>query len=235
MASWVWDKIKTHRYLLIVAVIIIAICGLGYGLNTKLAFFQTSADKINFYGFSLTVLAIAVAIIQAARNHDWNRRYTATTALLEVKDKLHPHSEIIHATFGYIARAENDAIKIAEIHEKICQKDGSGNFRRDAATNLMLLDNGGKEIHTAIRETLNLYEYIASGVYQGVFDKEIVAALMASNIIKVSSVFAEYIEHVNNDMYPRRKGNTWINIKTLGNEFRAKYRDDARARSRIPA
>jgi hypothetical protein len=82
---------------------------------------------------------------------------------------------------------------------------------------------------------LNIYEYIASGVYQGVFDKEIVADLMRSNIIKVSSVFAEYIDHVNNEMYPRNKGSVWINVKTLGKEFREKYREEACATARSRA
>lgn len=226
---------RHRKYHLFIVAILLCIFGAGYILNTHLNFFSTPADKINYYGFSLTILVIAGAIIQSARNHDWNRRYTATTALLSVKDKLHPHSAIIHKTFGYTARAENDAIKISEIHERICKKNGNGNFCRNDTTNLMVLDEEGKEIHNAIMETLNLYEYIASGVYQGVFDKEIVADLMASNIIKVSWVFSEYIQHVNDDMYPKRKGKIWINIKTLGKEFRVKYREDASATARKPA
>jgi hypothetical protein len=201
---------------------------------TDNGFLKENSDKLKYYGFSTTILTLIAAIIQADRNHDWNRRHTATTALLEIKDKILPHTQIIHETFGYQTRSENDTIRTRDIHEKICVKNGD-TLVRDQDSGKLRLDDQKKHIYRAIWETLNLYEYIASGVYQGVFDKAIVADLLEGNIIKIASVFSNYIDHVNEDMYPRRGGKIWANIRDLGKEFKAKYRDSSQVEPRNPA
>lgn len=222
--------VNRHKHKIIITLTIGLILSVGYMLTDN-GFLKENSDKLKYYGFSVTILTLIIAIIQAARNHDWNRRITATTALLEVKDKLGLYSATLHKHFGTLSRDEHDTIKIDDIHEKICLKNSKGEYHQDPTTKRHKLDNTKEDIYKAIRETLNLYEYIAMGVYQGVFDKEIVADLMASNVIRVSSHFSEYIIHVNN-MHGIRQGQTWINIKTLGAEFKKKYRSEKTVKAR---
>ena len=159
----------------------------------------------------------------------------AITTLLQIKEKLGPYSKIVHEEFGYLDRREDDAIPVHEIHEKICKDKVNGKIPRDDKTNRLELDEEKSEIYKAIRETLNLYEYVASGVHQGVFDKDIVADLFRSNVIKTASVFSAYIDHINHEMNPRCNGSIWVNLKTLGAEFKNNYREGTKAGKRGPA
>jgi hypothetical protein len=195
-------------------------------------FFEKNAEMVNYFGFCMTTTAIIVAVLQSIKNHDWNRRHAATLCLKEFRDQIRPHTILVHKAFGYFGRDENHPISVDKIHEAICKLDGDGRLVRCGKTDRWELDEEKQEIDNAITEMLNLYEYIGSGIHQGVFDKEIVADLMASNIIKVANVFGPYITHINEDMYKNRKGKTWINIKTLGREFKEKYRDDSKAKNR---
>lgn len=221
-----------YKYYSILALATTVLIGLGLVLEFIIGYFVSSSDLIAYCGFSLTFLSILVAIIQTIRSHDWNRRHLATTSLLEIKEKLTPHILLVHETFGYLGRDENDTIKVDQIHDTICKKDDQKQFVPNHATGNLELDDEKKDIYRAIWEILNLYEYIAAGVYQGVYDKKIVSELMVSNIIKAATVFSEYIEHVNKKMYPDRQGKIWVNVKTLGREFTAKHRSNTEAEAR---
>lgn len=226
---------RRYRYTALVAVAMLVIAILGMWLENR-SFFSQPSERITFYGFSLTIITIILAIRQSATNHDWNRRHTASTSLLEIKEKLDPKVLFIHEKFNYMCRDENDTIKPREIHDQICLKNGN-DFVRDDTTRLYKLkdEDDAKKIYRSIWETLNLYEHIAANVYHGIYDKAFVADLMKSNIIKVASVFSEYIAHVNEHMYPNRKGEIWKNIRALGEEFKKEYRDvpsSAKARPR---
>jgi len=221
------------RYYLVLFLAIASFILLGTYLH-KTNFFTSKEQLINFYGFSITVIAILVAIIQTIRNHDWNRRHSAMTFLLEILEKIKPSTDIIHNHFGYFGLGENQVIKVDEIHKKICEEDDRGKFEQDQTTKMYSLKKD-REVFDAIREVLNLYEHIAAGVYQGVYDKDVVTDLMASNFIKMSNVFSEYITHVNEDMYPQRNGKIWINLKTFGSELREKHRKNPKAKERARA
>lgn len=216
--------VAKHRYKFYLFVSGLFIFMLGLYLK-NINFFTNQSDKINFYGFSLTFLVIIFAIIQSEKNHDWNRRHTASTSLLEIKKTLDPNILLIHSVFGYMNRSETDTIKVKEIHEKICKKEGSSYIQDDTTKLYKLCDEDeSKKLYRAIWDVLNQYEFIATNVYHSVYDRQVVADLMKSNIIKISSVFSEYIDHVNNDMYKNRNGEIWINIKTLGSEFKKEFR-----------
>ena len=79
-------------------------------------------------------------------------------------------------------------------------------------------EGDGHNVKRSIYNVLNSFEYIAAGVYQGVFDKRIIKSLFQGMIIKAYSVFKDFIEHVN-DMHPDRKGKIWVNMKNLAEEF----------------
>jgi hypothetical protein len=214
-------NLKCFSHAIGVAVVIILIL---WGILFSLDFFEQKRDMIMFFGFAATTIAILVAVLQNIKIHDWNRRQAATLALKEFKEKIKPHAKTLDEAFGYFLRDENSQITKENIHDAICKKDADGKFCRCDKTGNLVVDPEKSEISVAIQEYLNYYENIASGVHQGVYDKEVVADLIASSIIKVANLFDSYIKHFNDDMYPSSKGRVWLNIKTLGREFKKKYR-----------
>lgn len=192
-------------------------------------FFRERRDIVIYFGFSATITSILVAVLQSVKVHDWNRRHAAKVALKEFREKAKLHSDLLDQEFFYYFRAENSPITKDEIHEKICKREEDGKFTRCHKSEKLMIDSEKSNIAASIREHLNLYEDIASGVHQGVYDKEVVADLMASNFIKVANLFGPYIKHFNEDMYPSSRGRIWLNVKTLGEDFRRKYREDKQA------
>ncbi|KAB0670241.1 DUF4760 domain-containing protein [Oryzomonas sagensis] len=207
------------------ALVIIAVGAILYFSG----FFKENRDILMFFGFSATSTSILVAVLQSIKVHDWNRRHAAQSDLNAFRDKTKPHAKILNDAFGYYLRDENCPITKDEIHEKICKKNADGKFSRCDKTDKLELNPDKLELTDAIKEYLNLYEGIASGVHQGIYDREVVADLMASNLIKVANLFGPYIAHFNEDMYPSSQGRIWLNIKTLGDDFKRKYRAEKHA------
>lgn len=191
-----------------------------------------SVVVVNFFGFSAATTAILVSVIQIRKTHDWNRRHAATQAMNDLRGKIKTHSDRIDEVFGYYLRNENSPISVDDIHFAVCLKTADGGLVRCKTSEKWEVDPGKKEILWSLGEQLNLYEQLASGIHQGVYDKEVVADLMASSIIKVSKIFGPYIKHYNDDMYPSSQGRVWLNVKTLGAEFREQYRKDPKAKDR---
>lgn len=200
-----------------------------WGILFFLGFFEARRDTLMFFGFAATTTSILVAVLQSIKVHDWNRRQAAQSALKEFREKTKPHIEKLDEAFNYYLRDESSPITKEEIHAKICRKGSDGKFIRCDKSDKIEIDPEKSDLAKSIREYLNLYEDIASGVHQGVYDKEVVADLMASSFIKVANLFGPYIKHFNEDMYPASRNRIWINVKTLGEDLRKKYREDKKA------
>jgi len=185
-----------------------------------------------YFGFAATAISILVAVLQNIKVHDWNRRLAGQSALKEFREKTKPHLERLNDAFNYYLRDEKNPISIKDIHDKICKKGNDGRYLNCVTSGKHELTTDGTELYISIKEYLNLYEDIASGVHQGVYDKEVVADLMAGSFIKVATLFGPYIQHFNDDMYPSSQGRVWLNVKTLGADFKNKYRKDNKAEER---
>ena len=220
-----------YKYILL-GLSTIAVIAAGILFEKYSTFLASSSDKISYYGFSLTILSIVWAVIESSKNHDWNRRKSAMDVLLTMKTKIKEHSDLVHETFGFRGKGETQIISVEDIHDAICKKDAKGKFVRNETTKLLELNDSNSEIYTSIWEMLNLYEHMAAGVYQGVYDRDVIETVMASNFIKVSSIFSEYINHVNNEMYPNRKGRTWENLVSFGDELKRKHRGEQKVKPR---
>ncbi len=170
--------------------------------------------------FILAIAAIYYHRKQIKADHDWNRRHAAAVELLKIKNYIKEKIGIVDNKFIVMNRKENNPIKVEDIHKEICEMNENGDFKQDNENDRRKLreDQEAKDLYRAIRDILNLYEHIAMCVNQEVFDKKIVKELEMGNIIKFYSIFYLYIEHVN-EMYPKRKGNIWINLKKLAIEF----------------
>jgi hypothetical protein len=222
-------KLKSYRYAIPVLIITV-LC--VWAFLWWMRIFCEYRDHIMFFGFSATTASILVAVLQSIKTHDWNRRLAAKSALDQFREKTKQHLQVLDEAFNYYLRDENNIVTIGEIHENICKKNDNGAFLPcNVNHSKMMLDPDKKNIRESIYEYLNLYEGVASGVHQGVYDKEVVADLMAGSFIKVANLFGPYIIHFN-EMYPSGKGRTWQNLKTLGEEFKQKYRDSNYAKKR---
>lgn len=227
-------KINFRRYShaigLALTIVIVLWCILFFS-----GFFEQKTHILMYFGFAATTTAILVAVLQNINTHDWNRRHAAKVALKEFRSNAKSHADKLNVVFNYYLRDENSPITKEQIHEAICRKDADGKFIHCDKSYKLEIDPDKSELLASIKEHLNLYEDIASGVLQGVYDKEVVADLSASSFIKVANIFGPYIKHYNDDMYPAARGRIWLNVKTLGEDFRKKYREDKQAAERDKA
>lgn len=222
-------NLRNFRHAISLAVLIIIVL---WSILYWTGFFKENRDILMFFGFASTATSILVVVVQNMKIHDWNRRIAGQSALQAFREKTKDPLKTLDKEFNYILRDEKNALAITDIHDKICKKDDAGRFLNCATSGKHELSPDGLMLSNAIREYLNLHEDIASGVHQGIYDKEVVASLMATNFIKVSTLFGPYIEHFNEDMYPASQGRIWLNIKTLGTDFKNTYRRENKANER---
>ena len=181
------------------------------------------ADLISYFGFTATSMTVIFAGFQIRAEHDWNRRHAAMIAAYEIKKQLREDTLILDPPFNIIRRKPTDTIKVTCIHNNICKKGTNGKLERDEEDKLVIdHENKAGEIRNSIINTLNESEYIAAGVIDGVFDEDIIYKLTAGIIINNYYIFKEYIDHLNNDMFPDRKGKIYENLKYLAVKFKSK-------------
>lgn len=224
--------LKDYHKEILTTIVLFILIGFGFYLTLKEApVLVNISDRISYFGFCATIYSLMLLTIQSANSRDLDRRRAASAALMTIQEKLDPYMYKIHTTFGYYTRKESNTIRIKEIHDEILKKE-NGKFIKDDITNLYELEEDKKDVYKAIWNALGIYEYIAAQVHQKIWDKELVAEMFKGNIIKIASVFEPYIEHVNENMYPERNSEVWINIRNLGAEFKKKYRKKPKANKR---
>lgn len=189
--------------------------------------------SIQYFGTSLTLLALIIAIIQIniatskmkrgfhefESNKDWNKRYAAITVAKEMKEKMKTDVDLIDKHFNYFNLKPRASITLAEIHKKICILESGEMKRFTDGRGRIDYDNGGHEISRAITNILNGYEYMATCIFQHIFDEKILSALYRGPILNAYYAFYEYIEHYNTEMKPDRNGKVWINFTCLAKKF----------------
>jgi len=125
----------------------------------------------------------------------------------------------LNKKFNYLHRKPSDSLDVDLIHKAIYVIEyGKLKMNNNEKRYIVDYEGDGHNVKRSIYNVLNSFEYIAAGVYQGVFDKRIIKSLFQGMIIKAYSVFKDFIEHVN-DMHPDRKGKIWVNMKNLAEEF----------------
>lgn len=198
------------------------LCCLVLALGISLIFLDklvNLSDQIRYFGFAFGIMSIMHAAKQFQANHDWNRRQLAITSAKQVKDDLNKHVIVLDEAFNYVHRKKSNPISVEEIHKKICKKDENGELLLKDGKLIVDCDDSGCNVRKAIMHVLNAYEYLAAGIYQGVFDQAIIESLFRGAIIKHHQVFGAYIAHFNNEMYPERNGAIWEHFKQLAVEF----------------
>lgn len=216
------EKIKCHllKYLptyLLIAFIVSVGVGVLLIVYNKIS---DSSDMIRYFGFTFTIFSVLLVVLQFRSTRDWGKRQLAITSAKEIKDSNMDDVKILNKAFNYLLLGTKSTIKVDDIHDQICQKKEDGELYRDDDGKLRVDDDGnGYKVKRAISNRLNEFEYIAVGVYQNVFDREIIKALFAGPLIKTYYNFKDYITHYNEEMSPGRKGKVWINLVELAKDF----------------
>jgi len=121
-----------------------------------------------------------------AADHDWNRRMASQTALKEYNQSI--LSSGLQSEFDYLNCTES--IPLAKIQE---------GFKKHLDLQ--------KELH----QLLNFYEGLARGVFQNIYDDEVIKAGRCSPMMKALRAFSSYIES-------RRKTSSptaWTDLESL--------------------
>lgn len=122
-----------------------------------------------------------------AANHDWNRRMAAQAALKEFNQSVLISG--LQSEFDYLNC--NDPIPLKKIQEGF---------------------NNSPTLQRELHQLLNFYEGLARGVFQNIYDEEVIKAGRRSVMIRASKSFSSYIEN-------RRKTSSsnaaWDNLEAL--------------------
>ncbi len=220
---------KNSSKVFVLAIIIAVIYGAYIWRDGQLV---EVADRISYFGFTFAIASVLYAsllykqaiiqseqlVAQSKATHDWNRRQFAMDTMWKIKEGMNKHILILDKKFGYLRREKSNPIAVKEIHDEICGKGDKGEFvKKEGARHYELCRKPeAEETRKAIKHVLNSFEYLAAGVYQGVFDRKTVLALYGGTMKKVARVFSLYIEHFNGEMYPDRGGDVWVHLKDLG-------------------
>lgn len=208
----------TYKFYIFLSIASLIVLVIGYYILDRHSKNFQPGDWVDFWGYSLAFLLLLLTLFQTFSANDWNRRKQAYDTLKAIKDENSDYARILDRNFGFIERSPECPISPDEIHDAICVKDEKGNFEKNNNGKLKL-DPNKAEIREAIRNTLSNYEYLASGVYNGILDEKIVLDLFKGNIKKVYKIFSPYIEHVNETMYPYRNKTIWVNFKTYAKKL----------------
>jgi len=121
-----------------------------------------------------------------AANHDWNRRVAAQAALGEYNQSV--LSSALQSEFDYLNCRE--AIPLSKIEAGFANQP-----------------NLQKELH----QLLNYYESLARGVFQNIYDEQVIKTGRRSAMIRALRAFNSYIDSRRKNSSP----NAWTELESL--------------------
>jgi hypothetical protein len=155
---------------------------------------------------------------QLQANNEWNKRHTA---LLQVYNR-ETYTKAI-ATLNKKISYQNLTSPMSEekIHEYLC-----GNT--DCYHELLELTGEGIKIRRSIRDVLNYYEYLASGIQSHIFDEKTVKTLIQGSLYKAENVFNNYISHIRSR---HEETEAYVQLQALVNKWK---NEDTQSPARQP-
>ncbi len=153
---------------------------------------------INLIINSLVMLFMAFTVYQSIKihkdNNDWNRRKAAQDALSIIRDRV-PNLKTFYNVFDFNNFNPFEEIKLADINNKI---------------------TGMKGLEDTLIDYLNYYEYLCSGIRQGVFDEKIIREAKRSKMIREYHRFSSYIKNRRRTISP----NAWVEFEIIVNRWK---------------
>ncbi len=184
-----------------------------------------ASDTISFLGHGFTVLAVLFAGFQIKAEHDWNRRQMAFTSAKETREASFKHINKLEETFQLSNRRKHEKFSVEEIHKRICKTDDNNELIYEAGKLILDHDGNGADLSVSIKHYLGSFEHLAVGIRQGVLDEEVIYSLYGGPMIRAACLFESYIEHVNTDMFPGRRGKIYRNLVQMREKFEEREKD----------
>ncbi len=203
---------------------------LGFLVIIALAFLPqlrscVPSTSVTVLGHGFTVLAVLFAGFQIKAEHDWNRRQLAFTTAKEIREASVPYIGKLEEIFGMSNRRKHEKLTVDEIHKEVCKTDDSGKYIYKNGKLILDTEGEGTEISAAITHYLGSFEHLACGIRQGVLDEEVIYSLYGGPLIRAGRLFEDYIEHVNTDMFPGRRGRIYRNLILIQEKFEEREKD----------
>lgn len=180
------------------------------------------SQGISVFGQYVTAFAIFFAAFQFKANHDWNRRHLAIVEAKNIREALSEDAILLDKTFNYIGRRKHQAISVDDIHKGMCELNSDNTLKYTAGKLKLDHVRGGEKVDESLSRFLGAFEYLSTGITQGVFDEEVVYRLYGGPLIRAAGIFSDYIKHVNEDMYPERMGKIYENLLHVAAKFEAR-------------
>ena len=161
----------------------------------------TQDESMKFATISIIALGFLFGIFQLKANHDWNRRSTALLETEKNKDKYLEALSYLYSLDSLDIEHRKDAYSVNEIHQAICElkEDGKTLKPKNRDTDEYDMTDTGKAIKKHLFDVFNYYEFLSTGVNNGVFDEKIVKDLQKSIMIRFYDLFKDYIIHHRNN------------------------------------
>jgi hypothetical protein len=195
--------------LIITSIVVFIIAEL---LDNKEFFKDKKLEYLKFYLSTFTIYSIILAGLQFRIQFIWQRREKTIAFSKEIDTIRRKPERILKKNLNFDNKLElNIAISIAEIDEVLYQYENEKKVV-DKAGNFIMNPLTGQDTKDAIVAILNLCEDLAAGVYNSVFDIEVVKTLYRSYLISVYTIFSEYISHVQKKL---SNDNIWKNFSDL--------------------
>lgn len=174
---------------------------------------------ISVFGQYVTAFAIFFAAYQFKATHDWNRRHLAIVEAKNTREALSEDIILLDKTFNYIGRRKHQAISVSDIHKGMCECTPEGSLKYTDGKLKLDHAGGGEKVDRSLSRFLGAFEYLSTGIRQGVFDEEVVYKLYGGPLIRAAGIFSDYIKHVNEDMHPERMGKIYENLLAVAAKF----------------
>ena len=190
-----WNKLLKC---FIMCLVYFSLASLAYIMyKTSLDASILTKDKYAIYVASFMGIGILIAYRQIVSSNDLARRQLSSTEsfnILKIVRENRQALEVFEKMDYAQELQEQHAIKHQDIHNWICKKDSDNKFIGEPGK--YELTEEGKQIRILLRDTINVYEYMAVGVINGSFDENIMRDTIKSMTINTYNSFSDYIRHI---------------------------------------
>ena len=130
--------------------------------------------------------ALELSLKVHSADHDWNRRMAAQDTLKEYNQST--ITSLLQKNFDYLNRKE--AIPLTEVEAKM---------------------SSNPELQNELHQLLNFYEGLARGVFQQIYDEDVIKSGRRGAMIKALRAFGSYIEDRRVKFSPK----AWCELESL--------------------
>jgi hypothetical protein len=119
-------------------------------------------------------------------DHDWHRRMSAQNALKEYNQSILLNG--LQSKFDYLNRKE--PVPLSEVETAFAESS---------------------DLQSELHKLLNFYESLARGIFQEIYDEEVIKSARRSSMVEALNAFRSYIDNRRAKLSP----NSWIDLEAI--------------------